>query len=88
MSNPHPHKRPATRVNPDGGLPLVMDPLASRRALNITTPYAPRQRQPNEALPRHVNTFAGDGNTYRPEPAAYVRPGADDHLRHLSKVTA
>ncbi len=85
MSNPHPHKRHATRVNPDGGLPLVMDPLASRRALDITTPYAPRERLPGEATPRQLNTFAGDGNTYRPEPAPCVRPGATDFLQLKSR---
>lgn len=47
--------------------------------------YVPRQRQPGEAMPYHINTFAGKKNQYKADKLQSVRPGADDHRRIQSR---
>ncbi len=56
-----------------------------RKSICGSEKFVARQRLPNEATPRQINTFAGEDNAYKPEPAAYVRPGADDHLLFKSR---
>lgn len=73
MSNPNPVRRkPAS------------DALSDRMKAKFPA-YVPRQRQPNEAEPRVINTFASGANRYKPEPVQCARPGADQHFQFKSR---
>lgn len=72
MSNPNPVRRKPS------------DALSDRMKAKFPA-YVPRQRQPNEAAPRVINTFAGGANRYKPEPVQCARPGADQHLSFKSR---
>jgi hypothetical protein len=49
-----------------------------RKDLNLTQPWAPRQRDENEALPPTFSIW--ERPVYQPPSMKTPRPGADDHL--------
>ncbi len=70
MSNPNPVKQQRD---------------SARGLLGITTPFAPRQREPGEATQRVINTFATGRNRYKPAPVICSRASGEQHKQYFSK---
>lgn len=54
-----------------------------RRDLGLTTPWTPRERGENEALPSRLSLW--DRPVYQPPKDQCARPGAMDHKKVKSK---
>lgn len=73
MANPNPTRQRGTS-----------DALSDRLKAKFPA-YVPRDRLPNEAAPRVINTFATKDNEYKPKPVQCARQGADNHFQFKSR---
>lgn len=66
---------------------MKYEPLAAnlRKSIGVTGKWQRRKPLPNEATGPYARTFV-PFDTSRDNPPIALRPGADDHKRHSSKI--
>ena len=73
------------RVNKEVGLgtfATTLGDVGSRKRDRPSSVYVPVERDPSLVPAPAINIW--NQPTYKPAPAAYMRPGADDHLKFKS----
>ena len=80
--NPNLMKRAALRVNPPSTLSSFNNRTGDKEQVKYRTGFVPSVKDPNAVLPPSISIWKQP--VYKSAPAAYMRPGADDHLKFKS----